>query len=77
MKIERERDIAHTTWSKPHWTKAKVGNQMPATLLKYSRPLNDRYAAKQTSQLAPTPRRKIWCQAGVMAFAVPKVMTRA
>lgn len=50
---------------------------MPMTLLEYSLPMNDRYAARQTSQFAPIPRRKIWCQAGVMAFAVPKVTTRA
>jgi hypothetical protein len=56
----RERFKAHTTtWSKPAATNAKVGNQMPATLLEYSLPMNDRYAARQTSQFAPMPRRKI------------------
>jgi len=40
------------------------------TLLVKSRPCMDEKTAKQTSQLAPMARRKIWCHAGFTAFCV-------
>lgn len=39
-----------------------------------SRPWMEEKTAKHTSQFAPMPRRKIWCQCGFTAFWVASFM---
>lgn len=71
------KNMLATTWSNPRQTKAKVGHQMATILDDVSRAEKARKQARQTSQLQPIPRRKIWYHSGVTALAVVKVMTSA
>ena len=66
-----------TTWSKPIATKAMIGKKIPRILPPVSSAVIATQTARQTSQLQPSARRKIWSAPSVSPLSTAIACSRS